>query len=95
MVFDDVDELDNLYVASGAGQSTRKFYLNFWNSEAFEPDEDTTGIQLCDDDGSLGPYTANGIHTLGVKTEDIKEQYAAKAYPVTDGTVTVSIYGWC
>jgi hypothetical protein len=95
IVYDDLDELDNMYVAPNAGLATDMLAVDFWGSEPFSPDGTVTGIDLINSEGSIEPHTSYRDHKVGVQTEDIRKKFSSSAYPFTRGSVRVSIFGWC
>ncbi len=94
-VYDDLDELDNMYVAPGQGASESNFYVDWWGALGFKYDigtEEQTGTL-----GGVGHegFYGVGAHKIGSKTQDLKTKLGIEDYPVTaQSTITVEVYGW-
>ena len=97
-VFDDVDELDNMYVAPDDASTEGVLSIDFWGAGPMV----LSGVTGHDPNGAgskvaFDPTTVSGSHTKGVMTQEIKVANAWAANPVVDESVSVelSIYGWC
>jgi hypothetical protein len=94
-VYDDVDELDNLYVAPNTGMFTGVAAFDFWDCAPFEPDGTVTGIDIIGEYGGPEPYHAVASHKLGIKTADFGNSIVGNRPVATGDPVMLSVYGWC
>ena len=94
-IYDDANELDNLYIGPKSGLGNKIVPLHFWDCEPFEPDETVEGVSIIDtEDAGPLPYEAIGSHKYGIKCKDIYDMYF-NPYPEAVGTsVEVWLYGW-
>lgn len=96
-VFDDVDELDNMYVAPDDAETEGMLSIDFWGAGPMTLD----GVTGLDPNGSgskvaFDPQTISGSHTLGVMTTEFMVANGWGSNPVVSDEVSVelSIYGW-
>lgn len=94
-VYDDLDKLDNMYVAPGQGAVQNNFYIDWWEATGYAYDVSTE-----EQTGSDNGIGHNGFdldapsHKIGSKSRDLKDALYAEDYPVTTlSTVTAKIYG--
>lgn len=95
-VFDDMSELDNMYVAPDDADTVGMLTVDFWAAEPMA----LTGVTGLDPNGkfeAFEPEDIIGSHTVGFMSREIKSIHSWSTNPTVDDDeeVTIQIYGWC
>ena len=96
-VFDDLDELDNMYVAADDAETVGMMAIDYWAASPMT----ITGVVGIDTNGSgskeaFDPQTIVGAHVSGFMSQEIKLSNGWGENPIVsdDESVELSIYGW-
>jgi len=96
-IFDDLDELDNMYVAADDAATVGAFTIEFWSASPMTIE----GVTGHDPNGSgnkeaFDPSTIVGAHVAGIMSQEIKLANGWGENPIisSEESVVLSIYGW-
>jgi len=96
-VFDDLSELDNMYVAPDDAETVGMFTIEFWAASPMTIE----GVTGHDPNGSgskeaFDPATIAGAHVAGIMSQEIKLAHGWADNPIVSDELSVelSIFGW-